>query len=336
MNDLKSIIMLRSFVLILFCFLLHFPVLEAFSHSADSLPDRNPSYIGYRVALADVVIKKQETNLTKITCTVINTGREDIALGEDLSPPNSLVISFDASLQESGLAPKVREIRDAVMQSELYVRPGEIFKKMDFTVLATPALIVPTIPEPPAQANQEVVATPIAKETNPSDIAPEPVAENSEENGKNGVLTDKGEAAIVTEAEQCPDLIIESVRILKKTKKWVTLEYTITNQGAGSVALLGASKAETDNLALRAYMSRTEKLTRGSITLGGTYVDDLPKSSDGQLNPGNKYTGKIRLDIRKLTKFTPTIILELDPYMSVLECDETNNRNHILVGKVVE
>ena len=78
-------------------------------------------------------------------------------------------------------------------------------------------------------------------------------------------------------------------------------------------------------------MSSSEKLTRGSIPIGGTFVKNGKQIPDGKLYPGKSLTDEVKLDIQNMTRFTPIIILELDPYLSVQECNETNNINHIKV-----
>ena len=129
----------------------------------------------------------------------------------------------------------------------------------------------------------------------------------------------------------CPDLTIDTLNIIKSSKKSVTLQYTISNQGKGPANLLGSKKGDEDNVAFKAHLSRTGKLNRGAIIIGGDFVRGLPKEKNGILQAGESFTGTLKLDIRKMTRFTPVIILELDTYQSVRECNERNNRNHVKV-----
>ncbi len=272
----------------------------------DSVPFRNPKYIGYRLALTDIEVKSGRNDQWQISFTAINTGREDIILGKSIAPPPSLVVNFDPSLEQLQLDGKMSDIREQLLKSDFYIAAGDIKTgpKLQFTGKKP--------------SNTQLATTP----------APEPQADTPE------VLTEKGnesgeivETNTTPEEEGCPDLIIEKVQILKKSKKWVTLEYTIYNQGAGTAYIEGPTKRDEDDLAIRAYMSRSERLTRGSITIGGDYLG----SARGIIPPGERLVQKTRFDIRSLTKFTPVIILELDPYMTITECDETNNKNHIQV-----
>ena len=133
------------------------------------------------------------------------------------------------------------------------------------------------------------------------------------------------------EEQLCSDLIIESISVVKKSNNSVTLKYKIKNQGKTAANISGASKKPEDNLAMTFHMSSSEKLTRGAIPLGGAYVKEGRQIPDGKLYPGKSVTDEIKLDIRSMTKFTPIIIIELDPYLSVDECNETNNQNHVKI-----
>lgn len=127
------------------------------------------------------------------------------------------------------------------------------------------------------------------------------------------------------EEEGCADLILEELSVLKKTKNSVQLAYTIRNIGQGRV-FIGAKKKE-EGIAIRGHLSSSEHLSRGALTVGGDFlaVDD----SDAILSPGQSYSGSVKLPMYKLTKFTPYLILQIDPYQKILECDETNNLHYI-------
>ncbi len=151
---------------------------------------------------------------------------------------------------------------------------------------------------------------------------------------------DKKEVALESQTEEeeddgffdrstCADLIVDSIRIIKNSKRSVTLEYTITNQGAGPAKLYGKGKLLDDNLALRAHLSSSERLTKGSIFLVGEYLPN--RSGQGELAPNESVSATIKLDKYKVTKFTPYVILELDTFQNVTECNETNNRGSIRV-----
>ncbi len=143
---------------------------------------------------------------------------------------------------------------------------------------------------------------------------------------KAGVEASKNSYA---ERSVCPDMVLEKITIIKKNSKWVTLEYTLTNVGKGP-AYLGKD-SNNQNLALRAFLSSSENLSRGSLPLGGGFVNYDNKENQ-ELYPEDSFTGTLKLDIRKMTKFTPFVILNFDPFNVLDECTKTNNYGQIKVG----
>ena len=142
------------------------------------------------------------------------------------------------------------------------------------------------------------------------------------ENSENNI----GENDPQVERKKCSDLVIEKLEIIKQTKKAATIRYTIINHGEGHAQLSSENKNE-QNLAVRAFLSSSNKLSRGAITLGG---ETLKLNEDQEkLKSGEQYIGTIRLPLYKLTKFTPYVVLQVDPYQQLIECDETNNVNTI-------
>lgn len=133
----------------------------------------------------------------------------------------------------------------------------------------------------------------------------------------------------IFDPNNCPDLRIEAIKVVKQSKNAVTIEYTIKNIGTGPANLEGISKKEKDNIAVKAYMTSSSKLVKGALILGGDFVKN--RKNKGDLMPNETYTTTIKLDTNEMTKFTPIVILELDTFGQIQECDETNNLNHIKV-----
>ena len=78
----------------------------------DSIPKiEKQVYRGYRIHLTDIKIIEQKNNQLKISFTAINTGREQVSLGNTISTPEQLIIHFDASLQEQDLTSYADQIR---------------------------------------------------------------------------------------------------------------------------------------------------------------------------------------------------------------------------------
>ena len=164
-------------------------------------------------------------------------------------------------------------------------------------------------------------------------IEPEPVAGNSAAPELDS-FTEKGaelDKIIPADKMNCSDVVLTGLRILKESKNFVTLEYTLTNFGAVPAKISSDGKTEGQIFAIKAFLSASEKLTRGSLPLGGTFIDKLEKGETGLLEAFESYTGKLKLEIRKKTRFTPNLILSLDPYLSISECDRTNNTAHVVL-----
>lgn len=132
------------------------------------------------------------------------------------------------------------------------------------------------------------------------------------------------------EKEVCPDIVVDTIIVIKKTPKYLHIEYTVSNTGKGPAYLLGQTSSDEDNLAVRAFLSSSDNLTRGSLPIGGGFVKGGPK--DGVLEPNASMTASLRLDIKKMTRFTPYLILSLDPFNTLTECDKTNNKSPKLIN----
>lgn len=132
------------------------------------------------------------------------------------------------------------------------------------------------------------------------------------------------------EIDACPDLIIDTFFVAKRTKKYVDLRFKIINIGTGPASLFGATKAVEDNVAIRAYASGTAKLSRGDLVMGGAFIEGGLKDKNGILHPNETFGGDFRVDIRKKTRHMPYIIISIDDYQNLWECDEGNNVKRIV------
>ena len=120
--------------------------------------------------------------------------------------------------------------------------------------------------------------------------------------------------------------ILRNWYLLKsKSRKNITLQITLVNQGAGPARIYRDKARKQPQVAIRGNFSSTENLSRGDIVIGGDYVETDNKNPHGWLKPQETFTTTVKFDMRKKSKFTPYIILELDAYNGLSECDETNN-----------
>ena len=275
------------------------------------------AYTGYRVYLANLTVLQQSDNMLKIAFRTVNTGRQDLEFGqENTESMQKMVVRFDPEFEQGKMQPHLNDIITALKRQEFAVVAGKVSPQREMEVRlnsgnsgAAPA---------PSEIVSEI-STPTP--TTPTVIEEEPVIET--------MPTPVDESAYY-DPQTCPDLQIEAIRVAKQKKNYVIIEYTIKNIGKGPANLEGNTKSKEDNIAVKAFMTSSSKLNKGALVLGGDVVGNRSKNA-GPLMPGESHTTKIRLETNTMTKFTPVIILELDTFGQVRECDETNNKNHIKV-----
>ncbi len=138
-------------------------------------------------------------------------------------------------------------------------------------------------------------------------------------------------ASSIYDKSYCPDLKIDTAFVTDRSKKYITVNFKITNYGKGPAPLFGESAETEDNVAIRAYISGTAKLSRGDLILGGAYIEDGMEDQNGILQPLESFAAAFRVSIRKKTRFMPYLILSIDDYQSLWECQEGNNTISVLI-----
>ncbi len=309
---------------------------ESSTTTTQDIPPKNITYSGYRLELVNINLTEEKGNVLRVTGTIINTGRNKVVLPSKHS--NELVIKFDQSLQEAGYIELSDAIKKRLLKQKINLEPGQMAYNTSLGVKKigsnTPSA---TKEETPIQS--EAVAnkkekTPIQKEE--TTIQTEKIAIQKEETT---IQTEKvaiqeeeefvAKGSNVIDEEGCPDLVIESFSVTKRKKKYAEITYTITNKGTAPAALFGEEKAVEDNIAVRAYASGTAKLSRGDMILGGSFIEKGLKEQKGILNPNESYEGVFRIDIRKKTRHMPYLIMFVDTYQGIWECNEGNNVKNI-------
>jgi len=127
--------------------------------------------------------------------------------------------------------------------------------------------------------------------------------------------------------DSCSDLQIDSIRVLEYKKKCYVVEYTLSNKGTAPAPLFGTKRKLTDNIILRAYFSGDRRLNRGDAEAGAAYI----KKGTGILLPGESYTGIMEVDRRLETNYISIVLLQVDAFSTLRECDETNNVSWIIL-----
>jgi len=261
----------------------------------DSLPSVTRNYNGYRLVVADIEVKKKKSKSAQLQYKVVNTGRETIfhKKGRTTEPP--IYFEFDQSLKEAELLAYKNDILQQVLNNDITLKAGQSLKKQTMKLRLDP--------------KRKVV-----EDETPGSFTIS-VGDDNSTSGKDYI-----------DRNFCPDLQLDTLIITRQTKKWATIEYRISNKGKGPASLKGDSGKKEGNLAIKAYLNRTGKLSKGAIPIGGNFISD-----QDLLKPGEVYTGVIRLDITKKTKYSSALIIQLDPYLVVRECDETNNYSSVLL-----
>ncbi len=266
------------------------------------------NYRGYRLEMLDFKLLKEKNDWIKISCTIINSGRNDIDMGKD-GTEHWVLINFDQSIFTAKLGGYRNNIRQQLAQENFTLPAGRSVK--DFELKISSIIQSSSISEPP-------IASTNPAPSNRGDLSWEPSTPPSLP--KKSAIKD----------ESCPDILISSIKILEENEKWATIEYTFTNQGDGTFYLYGKGDGKKDNLVINAFISGVTELTRGAIPIGGQIFpesDDIPN----ELVRGDTITAQLKLDIRKKTRYMKSLILSLDSNQFVDECDRINNHMGVVL-----
>ena len=276
----------------------------ASNFTKDTLIPSKKDYQGYRLQITNIKVLKKKGNQRKISCTLINTGREKVRIPLKNSTPN-VVVQFDKSLEENGFTAYKNSLERALLKKKFTLDAGKIASNYELKF----------------NISQEVLVENSAKE-------------NKAANKKN-----KSQSIIslpptdVYDKSLCADLKIDTFFVLKRSKRTVELGFKITNYGKGPAALFGETNETADNVALRAYASGTPKLSRGDLVLGGAFIEGGMEDKNGVLMPNESFSGSFEVETKKKTRYMPYFILSVDAYQGLWECDETNNVQPLLDRK---
>jgi len=324
-NALKPL--LRIFFVMKINFSARFTLFSFFLFSAlFATGQTNKPYKGYRVYLANLEVLHQTDEMLKVAYRTVNTGRQDLEFGQaHTESMQKMVVRFDPIFENGKMQPHLTDIIASLKRQEFAVVAGKIGSRREMEVKLTNGNsgAAPAPTETMSDLSSPIPTTPVAEPATTPTI---------EENTETETVTENSiqDESLYYDPETCPDLRIESIKVVKQKKNFIIIEYTIKNTGKGPAHIEGNSKNEEDNIAVKAFMTSSSKLNKGALVLGGDIVKSRSKKPTPLL-PGESHTTKIRLDINTMTKFTPVIILELDTFGQVRECDETNNKNHVKV-----
>lgn len=276
---------------------------------ADTSPVK---YQGYRLQFTEFELLKKIDDWVKIRFTVVNSGRFDVDFRKK-GREHWVQFIFDQSLFDAKLGGLREHIKHELVKEEFFLEVGKTVLKKELKVSTMP---------PPAPPDSEPVLNgePIVNE--------EPVVFTPKGGGDEIVFEiEKPKVAV---KDECPDIYFAKLAILEQDDKWATIEYTVSNKGNGRFILFGENNGRQQHLAIRAYISGVEVMSRGALPIGGQFVKEIP-GQIGILQPGESHTGKVKLDIRKKTRYMKSLILSLESDQFIDECDKTNNTGAVVL-----
>lgn len=126
--------------------------------------------------------------------------------------------------------------------------------------------------------------------------------------------------------DNCADLLLTDYKIVKKTNSYLWIEFTLVNRGKKVANLYGPDfEKTTDNVIIKSLLSTSSELSAAVWETGSLSIDKGMKLRNGLLNPQESYTDVLKVDLSGQTKFTNYVILQVDPYLVVDDCNRANN-----------
>ncbi|MBK9017822.1 MAG: hypothetical protein IPM82_29345 [Saprospiraceae bacterium] len=290
------------------------------------LDSSNPSeedtvkYRGYRLEMTDVTVLKRTDDWVKIRFSIVNSGRMDVDFSKK-GTEHWVQVNFDHTLFSNKLGGLRESIRQTLYDENFKLPAGQTLRSKELKV---PIVIVKkaTQPEPVAEGFETKVGTP----TEVSEVE-----DSAMFTGKGG----EEEPAVIPSvqpgvADDCPDIYFRRLQIIEQDDKWATIEYIIANKGFGTFKLFDKGGKNVEKLVVKAFISGVPTLSRGALPAGGQIVKPQPGQS-GDLLPGDTYTGRMKVDVRKKTRYMKSLVLSLDSDQFRFECDKTNNTDAVIL-----
>ncbi len=278
-------------------------------------------YRGYRLELSSFEVLKRNDDWVKLRFNIVNSGRVDVDFSKK-GTEHWVQFIFDQSIFSNKLGGLRPNIQQALFEEAFKLGVG---KSVQGKELKVPVII----------AQKQEASTPPAAEGFETKAGEKPKAP---ENQGSAVLVGKGgeEDASPTAAvppgiaEDCPDIYFQRLRIIEQNDKTATIEFTIANKGFGPFHLYSKDSKQTERVLLKSFISGVPTLSRGALPAGEqTLKPDA--SHSGELLPGGTFTSRIKVDVRKKTRYMKSLILSLDSDQFKLECDKTNNTGAVIL-----
>lgn len=284
-------------------------------------------YTGKRMHLSSAKLISQSKKNLKISVVISNTGRQDIRLYDGLNL-ETVVFTFGKSFTGELAAYEERILEKLVKQNNTLIRAGQLytprsFKVRKFTKEDTSSVkpdLISVTPDKSSKKLEQVEKKSIKKNTAKKGKSPRKKAYT---------MSPIGELPKPEASNECFDLVVDNVAITKSTKRNIYLSFELINYGQGTFRFDRKNKMYK-NLSIKVFFASIPRLTRGSLIVGGNHFEDLFDDKQFNLGFGESIKGTMKISREKMTKFTPVVILELDPFSVVRECDKVNNVSTVL------
>lgn len=125
--------------------------------------------------------------------------------------------------------------------------------------------------------------------------------------------------------DACGDLKFDTVYVRAMNNRTATVLYRLRNTGTRPVHLFARRKGNEISMAVNAYFTLSQRLTRGALLAEGIFLKQGRETLDGVVPVGGFVEGTLEVPLKTRTKFTPYLLLELDPFQTTDECDRRNN-----------
>ncbi len=133
----------------------------------------------------------------------------------------------------------------------------------------------------------------------------------------------------IAEKIGCPDLIIDTIIVTQLKKKSAQIQFRLVNKGNATAVLLDTQKAGSEPVAILAYLNGTQVLSRSALNVGGIKMKNMLKNAELRIRESVFLS--MKLDLSDKTRFTKVLILQIDPYLQLDECDKTNNNFSVIL-----
>ena len=284
----------------------------------DTLLPAEIVYQGYRLHIRNVEVVSQRDDRFELQFELINTGRRPIQFGPGF-PTHYLQTVYDNSLGIGGLMPLAPAFRSTLSASDLKLEVGEWKRSLRLWISTTERpeqLSLKTDdfePTQPRVRRNTPTTAPVVQQPSSSPAAA-PVIRSSDET--------------VIASSSCSDLHISEVKVLLQAKGKATLQLYLTNDG--SEPLFYA--ALPDGVTIDFYLGGSPNISASSRRIGRMdLTEQLAKLKSSSLRPTSQAVLIQRVDVSDATRYTGVITAQLDPGQLLVECDETNNMQHVLL-----